>query len=362
MIKRFLILALLLCGASSLNAQLNVSVINVGQGDAIFIELPSGRNVLIDGGPKAAPLMDFLETKGIKTLDNVVLTHPHGDHYTGLRAVFAKMSVANFYDTKLDNLDAVLNEDIRKKAAAEPGCALHYPEVGDKLDWDPQVSVQVLHSCPQAAVSTISEEINNCSIVLQFRYNGQSILFMGDVQASVENEIVGRFKNGVQADFLKVGHHGAPNATSAEFLSVVKPKKAYVSVGLNNSFGHPSKDTLDRLRDSGAQIFMTTDGTQSFSIPAPYKETSCGIPTAVSTAPADTVEDFKLIWNPPWKSPALDQLAAQAASAGTVPDAALPRPFASSAGTTGPETTNPGQGQASGALPQPGPLQLPDAQ
>jgi hypothetical protein len=103
-------------------------------------------------------------------------------------------------------------------------------------------------------------------------YNGSNLLFMGDAEAPIEANMIRDFKADLPAYALKVGHHGSRGASSTEFLNVVKPKVAIISVGLNNVYGHPHREALDRLRASGAKIFMTTSGgTQSLSIPAPKK-------------------------------------------------------------------------------------------
>jgi beta-lactamase superfamily II metal-dependent hydrolase len=321
MIKCLFFLTFLLFRTPDLCAQLKVFVIDVGQGDAIYIELPSGRNALIDGGPKAELLVNFLNQKGVKALDNVVLTHPHSDHYNGLRAVLSGMPVKSFYDTKMDNLNSAVDDQMREDVAAKAGCEVRYPEAGEQLDWDPQVSVQVLHSCPFRVATALSYDINNCSIVLQMRYNGNSILFMGDAQSSTEDEIMDRFGAGIQSNILKVAHHGAPNTSTPGFLAAVKPRYAYIPVGLDNPFGHPSIDTLSNLRAAGATVFMTTSGTQSFTIPAPR-----GVPyaepvfNAGDMTPSAEFADMTLTGPGPSDAvdpglPALNQLAEQAGAA-----------------------------------------------
>ena len=319
---KHLVFFLTLLNAATLRAQLTVSIINVGQGDAIYIELPSGKNVLIDGGPSAAPLMAFMKQKGVTKLDNVVLTHPHNDHYTGLNSIFEQMDVKDFYDTKMDNTQAVGDDKMRASAASKPGCTTHYPVIGEDLKWDPNVAVKVLNSCPTPVKSGINDDINDCSIVLQFRYNGNSILFMGDAEIPIEEAIMSKFGASIKSVILKVAHHGARYASSDKFLAVVQPKYAYISVGLNNVFGHPHKEALDRLNASGAKILLTTEGTQSFTIPAPNKDQSAPVEPILNGA-AMTAEqkftDMTLTWTPDDHveagpdSPAVAQLKAYAA-------------------------------------------------
>ncbi|MDD2806101.1 MAG: MBL fold metallo-hydrolase [Elusimicrobiales bacterium] len=263
--------AILLLGASSAKAQLSAYFINVGQGDATYIELPNGGNVLIDGGPSGTPVYEFLKAKGVTKIDHVVLTHPHSDHYRGLKKVFAAFDVKNYYDTRAENKDAQGDNNLRELASLEPSCRTHYPEAGQNLDWDKHVTVKVLNTCSEPLLSSNNDEINNCSIVLRFYYNGHGILTTGDAEASVENAMMRIFKSGLQSTYLKVSHHGSRYSSTDKFLARVQPRVAIISVGLDNNYGHPHKEALDRLTAAGAQIFNTLSGTQSLVIPAPKR-------------------------------------------------------------------------------------------
>jgi len=247
---------------------LNVYFLNVGQGDATYIELPGGKNALIDGGPSGSAsgqLAAFLKAKNVTHLDNVVLTHPHSDHYNGLSYVFDNIKVDNFYDTRLDNTGATADETIRAKVS---GLGVHmvYPAAGDHLSWSAPVDVKVLSSCSQTMASKQSNTINNCSIVIKMAYNGTSLLFMGDVQNDAEAALVAKYGSELKSDVLKVGHHGSKYSSTDPFLAAVHPAKAYIEVGKNN-YGHPTQDALGRLQKAGAQIFRTDlDDTQEFDV------------------------------------------------------------------------------------------------
>ncbi|HCC48967.1 MAG TPA: hypothetical protein DEQ38_12745 [Elusimicrobia bacterium] len=261
--------AILVLGASAARAQLNAYFINVGQGDATYLELPNGANVLIDGGPSGAPVYEFLKAKGVTRIDHLVLTHPHSDHYRGLKKVFTAFDVKNFYDTKVENIDAVGDNNLRDLASAEPSCKTHFPEVGDNLRWDGHVTVKVLNTCSEVIRTRDSSAINDCSMVLRFYYNGHGILTMGDAEAPVENAMTRLFKSGLQSTYLKVSHHGSRYSSTEKFLARVQPRVGIISVGKDNTYGHPHKEALDRLLASGAQLFTTLGGTQSLTIPAP---------------------------------------------------------------------------------------------
>jgi len=255
--------------------ELKVYFVDVGQGDAQYIELPNGQNVLIDGGPankeggpadtshpaSDPPLAHFLLQKGVKKIDHVVLTHPHADHYVGLRYVFTKLPVGNFYDTRKDNPGVGAVRDL---AAKVPGINIFYPAPGEYLDWGPQVQAKVFNSCPDAAAAAAITP-NNCSIVVKLSYQDASVLFTGDMEAAVEAQVVPKYGAELRSDVLKVGHHGSAGASSELFLKAVQPRLAFIEVGRNNSYGHPRPPTLARLQAAGAEIHRTDlEGTLDF--------------------------------------------------------------------------------------------------
>lgn len=244
---------------------LNVYFLNVGQGDAIYLELPGGSNALIDGGPSASatgPLAGFLAEKKVTEIHNVVLTHPHSDHYNGLKYVFSNIKVDNFYDTRLDNKGATADDALRAQVR-DLGVNTVYPAAGDHLDWSaPGVDIKVFSACSEPQASSKSEVVNNCSIVMKLTYKGSSILFTGDSQNDAEARLVEKYGAELKSDVLKVGHHGSKYSSTSPFLAVVRPSRAYIEVGKNN-YGHPTQDALDRLVKSGARIFRTDlDDTQ----------------------------------------------------------------------------------------------------
>ncbi|HNW43763.1 MAG TPA: MBL fold metallo-hydrolase [Elusimicrobiales bacterium] len=317
------LIALLLLASSNLWAQLNIYYVDVGQGDAIYIELPNGHNALIDGGPNGTAITKFLKEKNVTHIDNLVLTHPHSDHYVGLKKVFAVTDVKNFYDSRAENVNAKGDNNLRELAAAEPGCKTHFPAPGDNLNWDSRVTVKVLNSCTEAVQTHNNDETNNCSLVLRLFYNGTGLLMMGDSDAVVENAMTRIFKSGLQSYALKVGHHGSRYSSTAAFLGRVQPKVAIVSVGLDNVYGHPHKEAIDRIRATGAKIFYTTSGTQTLFIPAPKKGVEPEIIGPVPYDPATMAipaEVRGVIYTPPVEAPvsvnieSLNQLKEAAAS------------------------------------------------
>ncbi|MFA6317015.1 MAG: MBL fold metallo-hydrolase [Elusimicrobiota bacterium] len=300
-------------GPEALSGTLNVFFVNVGQGDAEYIELPNGRNVLIDGGPAGSgsvigsespvrvpddpsvapeeaseaeagalsrvsalaappPIAKFLKERGVTRIDYVVLTHPHSDHYGGLGWVFDNLSVGRFYDTAVDNPSAKGDGVIRAKASAEPGCGVEHPAEGSALDWAPGVRVGVLNTCSDASMSSGRSlgtgralDMNDCSIVLKMTYGSASLLFTGDAGVKVEERMVRTYGDLLASDVLKVGHHGSTHSSSAAFLEKVRPKYAYIEVG-KNSYGHPTPAAVARIEAAGASMFRTDrDGTGEYA-------------------------------------------------------------------------------------------------
>lgn len=251
---------------------LNAYFINVGQGDSEYIELPNGKNVLIDGGPanpsgSGAPLVaKFLAQRNVKHIDYLVLTHPHADHFTGLKYVADNLTVGKFYDTRIDNPDLSTLRSLRARIANKPETTVIYPATGEVLNWSSDVQVKVLNSCPDPASVPDGHVLNNCSIVVKVTYQNASILYAGDIEAEAEASLVARYGSELQADVLKAPHHGSPRSSTKVFLDHVKPKAAYIGVG-NNTYGHPSAAAMGRLRAAGATIYRTDlEDTQVYTI------------------------------------------------------------------------------------------------
>ncbi|KAF0126837.1 MAG: competence protein ComEC [Elusimicrobia bacterium] len=250
---------------------LSVYFVSVGQGDAIYMEFPDGKNALIDGGPASSssgPLALFLKERGVSSIDHVVLTHPHADHYKGLQHVFSNYTVGAFYDTRVDNSGAT-GDDTLRSAVAALGVTTYHPAPGDTLDWSAGAEIEVLNSCHEPFSSKNSETLNDCSIVLRLAYGEASLLFTGDAGEKVEERLVEEYGDALRSRVLKVGHHGSRYSSTSAFLAAVRPELAYISVGKNN-YDHPHADARSRLLEAGAEIFRTDlSGTQEFLAPLP---------------------------------------------------------------------------------------------
>lgn len=239
--------ALLWAGAlSAPDGKLHVTFLDVGQGDATLIVTPSGRQVLVDGGPDPR-----LVTRGLgsrmpfwdRSLDIVALTHPHGDHLNGLLEVLDRYDVDLFLHRSADYPTA---EYARwEQALAEGGGRSTVLEAqrGHRIALGDGVVLEVLHPGPV----TLDGETNNNSLVLRLSYGDVVFLLTGDVETPIESALLARGAP-LDATVLKVGHHGSDSSTSASFLDAVSPSLAVISVGRDNRFGHPDDAVLQRLR------------------------------------------------------------------------------------------------------------------
>jgi len=245
--------------------QLEVTVLDVGQGDAIFVAFPHGETWLVDGGAGPALLQEgyqvgydmgenvvspYLWSRGIKRLDRVILTHAHHDHMTGLHAVLDNFRVGRFGVGNNPQTLAYRNllEHVQRR-----GIPIETHGRGKKLTVGP-VKLAVLW--PQLDVPAGAEPSNNDSLVLRLGYGERKILLPADIESWVERELI-LAGMPVLADVLKVAHNGSRTSTTAEFLAAVAPATAIISVAARNPFGHPHPEVLARLQGQQAKVLRT---------------------------------------------------------------------------------------------------------
>lgn len=237
---------------SAEGGELRVWVLDVGQGDAIFIETPNGKQVLVDGGPGEVVLAKLGQLMGPtdRTLDAIVPTHPDADHVAGLVSVLARYEVAAVYETGLTKgtrVAAALAQGIR-----DEGAQRHVVKAGDGFEVD-GVEFDVLWPDDSYDGQAISDT-NRAGIVLLVRYGETSLLLTADTEAAEEAAYAERAGD---VDVLKVGHHGSRTSSSRALLSAVTPDVAVISCGEDNSYGHPHAEVLARFQDMGIQTFRT---------------------------------------------------------------------------------------------------------
>lgn len=245
-----LLAAALLLLPLSAQAELTARFIDVGQGDSCLITC-DGESMLVDGGTadSSSKLVALLGELGIDSLRYMINTHPHDDHVGGLCGPLSVVGVDAVY---ANTTDYDLNRfAVFKRIAAERGLAIGTLAEGDELRLG-GAGISVL--APIGAL----EDMNDNSLVLMVRYGATSLLLMGDAGAAEEQALMEAGAE-LDADLIKVGHHGAGSSSGAEFLEQVSPAWAVISVGADNDFGHPHADALTRLYAAGARVLRTDE-------------------------------------------------------------------------------------------------------
>ncbi|MEX0909839.1 MAG: ComEC/Rec2 family competence protein [Candidatus Paceibacterota bacterium] len=235
---------------------LEIVMLDVGQGDAFFIESPKGTQVLIDGGRSTAVLRGLSEVMPFwdRTLDVVVATHPDADHIGGLIDVFERFEVKHVLESAVKNDTPTFRS--YEEALGGEGASVIPASRGTQVRIDDSIVLTVLS---REVVAT--SDTNEASVILRIDYGETSFLFTGDASKEVERELL-RYYELLDVDVLKVGHHGSDTSTSLEFISATSPEFALISAGRDNSYGHPHDEVLERLTNADVRILRTdTQGT-----------------------------------------------------------------------------------------------------
>jgi len=229
---------------------LKVVIFDIGQGDSIFIQSPTGKQVLIDGGPDATVLRRLAAEMGYfdRTLDMVVATHEDRDHVGGLPDVFSHYRVGTFLRTENQgaSAEAHIIDDVTKIG----GSQIVYARRGMTFDLGASTTLTVLF--PDRDPTNL--EPNTSSIVAKLTYGTKSFLFTGDSPQVIEKYLISLDAAGLRSDVLKLGHHGSRTSSSREYLEAVHPEYGVVSSGRNNRYGHPHKEVVDLLRELGINM------------------------------------------------------------------------------------------------------------
>jgi competence protein ComEC len=261
-----LVLAVLasIAAATMPDDKLRVSFLDVGQGEAILIQKGS-QQVLVDGGPSPQALalelgerMPFWD----KTIELVVLSHPHADHLTGLVDTIQRYRVERVLYPESDYGSPLCQQWLELIGEKDIECTI--ARAGQEINLGDGVKIAVLNP-PASLLTGTNSDVNNNSVVLSLYAGRVSFLLTGDIEQEAEFELIARGSN-LSGTVLKVGHSGSKTSTTAEFLAEVSPRVAVISVG-ENSFGHPSGEVIGRLEErlGTGNIFRTDEqGTIEF--------------------------------------------------------------------------------------------------
>ena len=249
--------------------KLEVSVLDVGQGDSIFVVSPGGKTLLIDGGgafsgfqgqeqnfgidPGEEAVSPYLWSRGFQKLDVVALTHAHQDHLGGLNAILENFRVGKLW---IGREVSSLGFHHLEEVARERKIPIERELRGKSFDWD-GVSGEFLW--PEISPGEVELAArNDDSLVLRLHFGDRNILLPGDAEKLAEHKILEENRADLlHSDILKVGHHGSKNSTIPEFLAAVHPQIGIISVGEANPYGHPSPELLERLQGAGVRILRT---------------------------------------------------------------------------------------------------------
>ena len=228
----------------------SVHIIDVGQGDSIFIQTLEDKRILIDAGDEEAEhtVYSYLKRKGVKKIDVLIATHPDTDHIGSMDYIIDKFKISHFYmpDAKTDS-EAFYN---LLDSCRDKNLKIEYLTKGDVLKIDSSTTMEIL------SPSTITDKNNLNSIVSLLNYKGYEFLFTGDAEKENESEILSSC-NLPDIEFLKAGHHGSSSSSTNEFIEKLKPEAVAISCGYNNDYGHPHRSVLDTFRENGSVVYRT---------------------------------------------------------------------------------------------------------
>jgi len=233
------------------NSQFEVHYIDVGQADCALV-ICDDETMLIDGGNvgDSSKVVSYLKKYDIDELDYVVCSHAHEDHVGGLSGALSVAEVERVFAPEKE-ADSKAYKNFVKKVK-EQGIAIENPSVGETA---------ILGNSHVEFLGPIDEkgaDTNNTSIVMKITYGNTSFLFTGDAERAEEEDILNGGAN-LKSTVLKVGHHGSEASSSYPFLREVMPQYAVISVGEDNSYGHPHDEVLSRLNDAGVEVYRTDE-------------------------------------------------------------------------------------------------------
>jgi competence protein ComEC len=249
--------------------KLETTILDVGQGDSLFVVSPRGRTLLIDGGgafggfpgqeqrngidPGEEAVSPYLWSRGFQKIDVVALTHAHQDHLGGLTAILQNFRVGQLWIGR-EVASAALGK--LEGLARDRGIPVEYEVRGKSFSWDGVEAEFLWPATSPGDVAPLAK--NNDSLVLRLHYGNRTLLLPGDAEKDAERAILAENSEAeLQADVLKVGHHGSKNSTMPEFLAAVRPRVAIISAGEGNPYGHPSPELVRRLERAGVRILRT---------------------------------------------------------------------------------------------------------
>jgi competence protein ComEC len=242
---------------STPDGRLHVVFFDVGQGDGIFIETPGGHQAVIDGGPSPAVMSDAVGRRmpfWDRSIDLVIMTHANEDHLGGLIPILERYRVDHAIESGYPQSTAPYLQ--WRDLIREQGIDVQFARAGMRIRLGDGVWLEVLNPPQPLLQGTEADDNNNC-VVVRLTYGETVFLLTGDIEAEVESRLAAHSR--VQAQVLKLAHHGSDSSTTPAFLAAVHPWAAVISVGVDNHFGHPSDKVVARVAQAGVPIYRTDE-------------------------------------------------------------------------------------------------------
>ena len=250
---------------------LRIHFVDVGQGDCCFIETPSNKTILIDGGGSETgnfnigkkTLIPYILDRGYTKIDYIFVSHFDTDHVEGLLTVMEELNVSNVIIAKQGKLSE--NYEKFKEIVNKKKIKTIVVNKSERISIENDLYFDILW--PDSAKLIGENVLNNNSMVCKLYYHGFSMLFTGDIEEIAEKQILEEYRNNLNilnSTVLKVGHHGSKTSSTEDFIKAVKAKVAVIGVGKDNKFGHPNDDVIERLEKIGAKIYRTDEKGEIF--------------------------------------------------------------------------------------------------
>lgn len=261
--------------------QLTISMLDIGQGDAVLIQT-GAKNILIDTGDdkyyedgkkgkENTQLLTELQKLKIDHIDTLVITHAHADHIGKADKVIAQYGVKELVYNGIPSTSKYFINAL--KAAKANGTQQVKVKAGDVLDFGNGVSFEIVSPSQSlidedtAAIKAKKKvDVNNESVVGRLTFGNFAMLFTGDAEGPVEKDMVASYGKKLKCQVLKAGHHGSKTSSTAEFLKLVQPESVVMSLGVNNQYGHPHEALLNRLQKQGIKNIYRTDANGTITI------------------------------------------------------------------------------------------------
>ena len=261
--------------------QLIISMLDIGQGDAVLIQT-GAKNILIDTGDdkyyedgkkgkENTQLLSELQKLKIDHIDTLVMTHAHADHIGKADKVIAQYGVKELVYNGIPSTSKYFINAL--KAAKANGTQQVKVKAGDVLDFGNGVSFEIVSPSQSlidedtAAIKAKKKvDVNNESVVGRLTFGNFAMLFTGDAEGPVEKDMVASYGKKLKCQVLKAGHHGSKTSSTAEFLKLVQPESVVMSLGVNNQYGHPHEALLNRLQKQGVKNIYRTDANGTITI------------------------------------------------------------------------------------------------